>query len=221
MLSTDQILNVVNGLGKAGSKGRTMAARKANQYPMGRTGLTSAQQAFLDAADRVPQRQTAQYNHPGATAVVTVQSRGDGPLSPSELAWIDRLPNDPAQVPFTDAQRLLALANAVKRPDDQALMRSVAAPVQEYHDVNQAQTELANASAPLAGAPHETLGALADSIAATNQDLEPDEAVGRASRLLRDNGERRVREHAAALLAAQHQLQAVQAAAAHRVAVTR
>jgi hypothetical protein len=222
MLTTDQILAVVNGLGKAGTSGRTQALRRANRDPMGRSSLTQAQQAFLDAADDVPARQAVKYVHPGAVAPpVTGRSRGDAPLSPSELAWLDRLPRDPAQVPFSDAQRLLSLADAVKRPDDRTLLRSIAAPVQEHHDLNQALSNLSNVSTPPPAAPHETLGALADAIAATNQHLEPDEAVGRASELLRENGERRLRDHSLSVQQAQRHVDAVTTAASDRTAVTR
>jgi hypothetical protein len=220
MLTTDQILSVVNGLGRAGTKGRTQALRRANTQGPSRSTLTSAQNDFLAAADEVPLQDLVQYQHPRAAGALPARSRTD-PLSPSELAWLQRLPTDPAQIPFDDAQRLLALAASVTKPDDLRLVRSIAAPVQEFHDRKQAEAAIANASQPPIAAPGETLGALADAIAAEYDQLQPEEAISRAGEVLRSNGEQRLRDHNAALHAAWQQLDAVNAAAQDRQTVTR
>lgn len=221
MLSTSDVLSVVDGLDRPGrNAGRIRALRQANRRGM-TDDLSTSQRRFLDEAATTPgPDQPLKYVHPAATAVIS-RNRGDEPLSPSELEWLRRLPSDPAQVPFGDAQRVISLAATVKKPGDRTLVRSVAAPVIEYHDQQQAQLEIANASASPIPAPATALPALADAVAAGARDLHPHEALARAGEMLQARALKRATERAWQQTAAQGRLDKLNAAAAARTAVHR
>lgn len=222
MLSTDQISDVVRNLGATGNLGRTEALRRANRDGL-RSDLTMSQQRFLAAADQVHRDSTPpRYAHPAEAATFDARARGDKPLTPAELAWLSRLPSDPQDVSFDDARQVFSLLNSVAAPDEVRLLRSIADPIREFHDTMQAHADLARteASAPLA-APQETLPALADAVAAENDQLEPDEAVSRASRMLTDLGQQRLADHAQRLAAARARIDEVGQTTAKRLAVHR
>ncbi len=220
MLTADQTLDLVNRLGQAGLRGRTAALRRFNQTGMGSTNLTPAQLKFLDAVDKVAPVSRSTYAHP-AEAASFAPARENKPLTPSELAWLQRLPADPTKVPFADAQKLFTLVNSVQSPDDNQLLRSIADPVREYHDGKKAEVDLANASAPVPPAPHEALAAVADAVASELDQLEPHEVVARAGEMLHENGQRRVAEQHYKINTAQQRVDQLKAAAAARVAVHR
>lgn len=222
MLTTDDVLGVVNGLDRPGKNaGRIRALRMANKRGM-RSDLTDSQRRFLDAAAATPgPDRPAKYVHPGTTAMITRPNRGNTPLSDSELEWLRRLPADPSKIAFTDAQRLLGLAASVTKPDDRTLVRSIAAPVREYHDQQQAKLDVDNASTAPIPAPVETLPALADAVTAENDQLEPHEALARASELLRANAQQRSAERGWKQGDAQDRLDKLSHAATARTAVHR
>ena len=184
MLTPGEILGLlakpVNGT-QAG-KVEYLAQREARPNPAnGRP--TQSQRAFLDAMRRVPVRLgTAAYRHPETN----VQFRSsDDALTPAELAWLQRLPSDPAQVSYNDASALATLAKSVTGADAR-LVNSVWQPVKEYHDRNVARLQLESAAQPLPQIPSEALNALADAIQAHPQtsNLTPAEAIARACEML-------------------------------------
>lgn len=122
MLTSRQILDTVNALGPPGIRGRVETLRRANIDGI-RSDLTPSQAKFLDAAANTDVQQQRQgYAHPAAGVPSTAAVRGDKPLSPSELAWLQRLPADPSAVSYDDARRVFTLLNAVSGADDKALV---------------------------------------------------------------------------------------------------
>lgn len=221
MMTAEQVLEVVNNLGRAGQHGRAAAIRRSNTTAMHGSTLTLAQQRLLTDAEAVPVAPRLGYAHPAATARSAARVRGDKPLTPSELAWLQRLPADPTQIPHADATRLITLLQSVTSADDATLVRSIAAPVLEHHDGKQAEVDLANAQAPLVPAPASALPALADAIRDGHDQLMPDEILGRASTMMTKNGEQRRTQQAQRAADAQQTIDAVRSRAADRTAVHR
>lgn len=240
MLTSAQILETLSNLGAPGMAGRVSAMRRfAPNAPNGPGGsaLTPAQRDFLTAAAAVPIHTPATYDHPAASAALMIRTRGpernaanggsasitaasrDTALTQSEHAWLQRLPANPAAIPFDDAKTLAGLLQSVSRPDDLRLMHSIADPVLEYHDHQQAQVDLANATAPIEPAPHQALPALADAVAAENNQLEPDEVVNRAANLLRESGLQRLHQQTYKINDAQQRVDRLQATANARLAM--
>jgi hypothetical protein len=246
-LSSKQILDLIPPKPKAGLAGQLEGARRfapgANH--MGQHVLTSFERQFLAdiEASQSGRVRPENYTHPGTTAHMTI--RGDGPLTPTELAWLDRLPRDPAEVSYQDARALAGLAQALggyagingrvsgmraagddgpgpkATSADLRLVRAVWDPVRELHDRKQAEVNLANASASYPTIPASTEAALADAIHRENGDvLTREEAVTRAARLVRDARQARADQQARDRYQAETQLAAVNQAARDRVAVT-
>lgn len=156
-----------------------------------RAGRGSKAEAFLtdyaDGARAMPPPQV--YAHP---ADPPRTPRKDGPLSPVELAWIQRQfpPGfDPADVPLGDAKALAAMGATVpasQHPADARMVDAIWGPVKAHHDAGQAKVTIANASRPTPPIPSSALPALAESVAAEHPELQPAEALGRAHGLVRD-----------------------------------
>jgi hypothetical protein len=131
--------------------------------------LPRAQREFLEAVRDAPRRpSTAGVVHPEDEAGRAGNRRNkDEDLTPVELAWLQRLPLDPAAITFDDAVQLAALAGSVskmKTPASYRLVESVWRPVKDLHDERLAKAELDRARAPLPDLPHTTLEAIAASL---------------------------------------------------------
>ncbi len=187
---------------------------KAAYVTAGRSGRPSAeratpkQEAFATAYANMQLPDTQIHRHPAAGPL---PRREPGPLTPVELQWLGRFPSpvDPAAVTFEDAQALASMdsgVSALQHPADSRLLRSVWAPVRDHHDAKHAEAAIANATRPLPSLPSSTLGALADAIAAENDQLTPEEAVSRAGVMLREASIKREQARQAAIDAA-HELQ--------------
>lgn len=186
MLTTNEIVKLIasppNGL-TAG------ALAHFAQREHGKSTVT--QSAFLkDAQHQHPVGATPtpeSYNHPGRLAYHT-KPRPEGPLTPTELAWLGRLPDDPTKTSFDDAAALGQLAANISRmehPTDHRLVHSYWQPIADHHDTAEAEVALANARAvPLPPVPASTLPALAEAVAVEHPELSPGEATGRAKALL-------------------------------------
>lgn len=167
--------------------------------------------------------QAAKYVHPGEDPAVGAARPVTG-LSPADLAWLDRLPRDPAEMTYDDAVAVAAMhasLSSMTSPSDKRLVESVYRPVAELHDAAQAGTVLAQASAPLPPVPSSALPALTDAVAAEAPALTPEESVARASRLLGDALAARQAARDAKLAQAEAVVSQAQAATAARLAVRR
>jgi hypothetical protein len=230
-LTSDQVLQFVDRVGQRGVNALAWLARNQAKTPMNSTTLTPAQNALIAAVQAVPTERAPKYVHPAATASAarawlkrdpaTGQTVPRPPLTAAELAWLQRLPSDPSQVTFDDAQRLLQMMFEVSDPADVPLVRSIATPVRDYHDRQQARVDLEAAQRPRPQVPAEALPALADAIAAEHPELLPTEAVGRASTLLAERAQQRANEQAQKASQAQQRIDQIDTAARDRAAVHR
>lgn len=221
MLTTDEIAKVMANPGRKGTKGIIAALQRKNQQGM-RNNLSMNQRYFLADVQKQPvQAMAANYNHPADQLQPPAREE---PLSAAQVAWLTTRPADPAAVSYADAQEVFRLAQSAKgmqHRGDAPLIRSVADPLREFHDRNKAQAELAAAQQPLAPNPASALGALADAVAAEHEDLQPDEAITRASNMIQEIAQKRIAERSAKITAVQQRLADIDKAAADRVAVTR
>ncbi len=189
---------------------------------------TVKQSAFLKDMQQqrpVGTAPTAQaYEHPGRLAYHS-KPRPDGPLTPTELAWLQRLPADAALTPYDDAAALGQLAANISRsdhPTDHRLVHSYWQPVADHHDRNEANVTLANARAtPLPTPPSSTLPALAEVVTVEHPELSPGEATGRAKVMIDQAVAKRSDARAQAIADAQDTLAALDDATPTRSAVTR
>lgn len=220
-MSSRQILDTITApqVSAVAQGGLMYAGRRDG---MGGTDLTPRQRQFVADLTNVKQHAPQSTAHPAQGPAN--QIRKPGPLQPAEVAWLQRFPSpvDPTAVAFQDAQALASMASSVdvtKHPGDARLVSSIWRPVGDYHDHRAAQAAMANANAPLPELPASTLGALADAIAAETPQLTPEEAVGRAGRMLSDATTKRQTARDAAIAAAQAQQAAVDASVHTRTAV--
>ncbi|MGI8578637.1 MAG: hypothetical protein ACR2KG_12170 [Nocardioidaceae bacterium] len=167
----------------------------------------SAQRRFLgEFVDTARNTQPpTMYDHP---ANGPAGHRKEGPLSATELAWLERqFPRDvnPADVSHSDAAALAQLARAVpasKHPADSRLVDAAWQPVKDYHDKQAAKVAASNAGMPMPPIPSSALGAYAEAVSAETPQLRPEEALGRAGQLVRDAAAKREQSRHAALDAA-------------------
>lgn len=225
MLKSHEVLNLVDAVlqRSPGMGGRLEAIRRANRTPMNADTLTPNQTRLVrevqDAQEGAarPER----YDHPGATA--SYSAPRTTPLTPAELAWLDRLPRDPSLISHADAKTLATLTSSLRGTEttaDSRLLRSIFAPVREMHDRNQAEVDLRNAQHQQPPIPSTALGALADAIHAETPDLEHGEALTRSSKLLQAAADKRANARALAVQQAQDKLDAAKEQTRARTAVT-
>jgi len=228
MLSSQQILDVVGAEPSGLLAGKVAYLRHSLQTRMGgRTGPDSHHQFLGDVAEQcanVNPNPTASYQHPADDHRVRAAKPSDG-LSASDLAWINRLPSDPAQVSHDDAIQLAGLAAGLtgvqSNPSDARLISSVWSPVREIHDANAARAALAAAQTSPPPVPSSAVRALADAIAAETPELTPTEALSRAGSQLRDTLDNRIGARQQKVLDARAAIARASEAAAVRTATTR
>lgn len=234
MLSSTRILDLIADLPRGGLNGKVRAvarfegqARWAGDRTMA-AGPSAKQDAFLREMYDRPEPKTMTYRHPGIDAMSRPRSSGrsgesSAPLTATELAWLQRLSADPAQVSYDDAVALASMAKDSGMPAaDRRLVSAVWLPVAERHDLAAARVALANAEAAVPPPiPHVARAALAESISAETPGLTPDEASGRAAAAIQEAETKRHRAAATRVADAEAQLAAAQAAPARRTATTR
>jgi len=164
------------------------------------------------------------YRHPGNDPKAHAPGRGGTPLSPSDLAWIGRLPTDPTKMPYDDAVQLAGLSASLagtQHASDARLVDSVWKPVQEVHDAGAARVALDQAQRSVPDVPSSAVRALADSIAAEVPNLQPAEALSRASTQLREALDKRATVRQQKVLDARAAIARASEAASLRTATTR
>ena len=145
-------------------------------------GGTPKQRQFLADLYATPAPETTVYQHPENkvdAAVAGSDAHRTEPLTPTELAWLQRLPADPRDITPDDAIALGTLARTIspmRSPMDAKLVDSYWQPVKRHHDTEQAKTDIANADrAKTEVIPSTALGALVEAIAA-EKGLTPQQA---------------------------------------------
>lgn len=218
MLTSKEIIDTLATAHTPAGQGRLLhLARKERRMS---SAPSAAHRQFVADAQQMPMAQPEPaYPHP---AINVVSRPHPGPLQPSEMAWLQRIPADPSTVPHEDAKALAGLAASVsstQHPADARLIHSVWQPVKEFHDANAAQVDLRNAQQPLPPIPSSALSALAEAIAAETPALRPDEALTRASEAITAASTRRQGEREQAVANAHAVIERGRAAAAQRTAV--
>ncbi len=227
-MQTHHVLGLVDAVLKRspGMDGRLEAIRRAHRTPMRGSTLTPNQTRLVrevqdTAKDTTPPPE--RYTHPAATA--SYAPARTTPLTPAELAWLDRLPRDPSQVSFEDAKTLATLTSSMRggtgTTADRRLLQSITGPVMEIHDRNAAEVDLRNAQQAQPPIPASALGALGDAVLAETPDLEPGEALARASKLLQAAADKRANDRALVVQQAQDKITAAKERTRARTAVTR
>lgn len=222
MLKTHEITDLVSKpitpvvVGKV----RFLAARENRNFATS----TPAQRGFLDnlANQPLPASTAVEYQHPAAPPLP--RRPADTPLSASELAWLQRLPADPTQVPHDDARTLASMATSLSpltNTADHRLVTSIWDPVREFHDGNVARLQVQAANQPPPPIPPSALNALADAVAAENTQLAPHEAIGRASEMLSAAAATRNAAHQQRISDAATRAAAIAESARQRTAVTK
>jgi hypothetical protein len=145
------------------------AKNRLHHYSKPGNYLPAAQRKLLQAvADSKRVRNASRVSHPDDESRRQQYRRDkDEDLSPVELAWLQRLPLDPAAVTFDDAAQLAALANSVsqtKTPASYRLVESVWRPVKQLHDERVAKARVEHAREPLTELPDVTLDAIVDAL---------------------------------------------------------
>ncbi len=223
MLSSAEIVKAVTSTPSGGSAGSLafLAHREKGK-------ATVKQSAFLKDAQQqrpVGAAPTAQtYQHPGSLAYRT-KPRPDGALTAVEMAWLQRLPDDPTKTNFDDAAALGQLAAGVSKmqhPVDARLVGSYWQPVADHHDAAEAEVALSNArSTSLPTPPSSTMSALVEAVAHEHPELSAGEAAGRATTMLDQAVTKRADSRAQAIADAKDKLAALGDAARARGATTR
>ncbi|MDQ6746901.1 MAG: hypothetical protein M3010_02160 [Candidatus Dormibacteraeota bacterium] len=227
MLPSRTILDLVSQPPSLGLKGKIAYHQRAQRTSMNAFNGPSSHQRFLDdlaaQCETLPPPTATASGHPADDPRARSVKPVDG-LAPSDLAWLTRLPADPAQVPYDDAVSLASLASglsAFKYPSDARLLQSVWQPVKEIHDANAARVALDQAQTPVPSVPSSALSALTDAIAAEVPQLDSTEAVARAGAQLRDTLDKRTAARDTKIMDARAAIAAASEAAARRTAVTR
>ncbi|WP_157720033.1 hypothetical protein [Microlunatus sagamiharensis] len=129
--------------------------------------------------------QVTNYDNP--VRRVSIRPGKARPLDAADLAWIQRLPADPAKISPEDVQALKGMASqAAMGTSDHRLIRAVLGPVETYHAKREAEANLANLSRPLTQIPANAADALSAILAREVPDLRDDERYSRASAMVRD-----------------------------------
>lgn len=219
MLSSANITNMIATPATAMNQGKAAFHRQQGKRPGNMH--TPKQNAFLHDFKNLPIPQRREYAHP--ERMPTGAKRGDTPLSPVELAWLQRLPQDPTQVPFRDAQTLAGLSQAIRpstNPADARFVASVWEPVKDIHDRAESAVRAENAAQPLPPIPSSALGALADAIMHETPDLTPGEALARASAVISEAQTTRQAAQQKAVDAAENQKMEISARHYNRTVTT-
>lgn len=140
------------------------------------------QRAALDRRLAVNAREVpASYRLPWSDVA---PPRVRGPLSTADLAWIERLPDDPAKVTDHDARELARLQLQVDGHDGERLVAAVFGPVRRLHEQRHAASELEAVRVREPNLPNSAAdvlaGPLADALQAEQPDLSESEASQRA-----------------------------------------
>ena len=177
MLTSTDIVNLTTTPRGGLHRGKVEYHRAKLQTP--RNSEETAQRALLDHLAAQPAEGSMQaYPHPGDNPVPNLPAQ----LSASDLAWLQRLPAEPRDIPYQDGRVLAGMAQATTLGSaDRRLVDSIYNPVKQIHDVGQAKAQLANAdAAAVPTPPAATHAVLASAIAREMPMLNPDEVSSRA-----------------------------------------
>lgn len=205
-LTTKDVLSLLDG--KQMTQGRALGHLRRGSRPG--HSLPRAQLDFVKAVYESYQRKPkgeAVPAHPEKTSIRHRYRReSDGELTPVELAWLDRLPRDPAKVRFEDAERLAALAGSIsemRSPQSARLVNSIWEPVKALHDHRVAAADLERAKRPLPAVPEQVTDALIDALSVDHPGVPRAALHVQANEMLAKVRDERQQRHADGLRHAQ------------------
>lgn len=204
MLTSQQILAMIKAPSTGVSAGRAQYA--ASREARDTRGLRSHRE-FAEAMARLPVPQpVTTVRHP--TDALRGQDRRHRELTPSDLVWLQRLPQNPADISFADATTLAAMAKGLAQhqpagSSDRRLIDSIWRPVRKHYDVQVADAAVRNTEQRPPEIPSSALQALVDAL---RVELPPEfsdaEVVSRASETLSGALEERSVDHGMRAMAA-------------------
>ena len=219
-LSSKQIVSLLGNRSSRSLSGSIEAAKRfgmTNATAYGPSiGGPVEQRTFLDDMQQLRSETPPaddRYLHPGQAAGA-VAPGSDKPLSPADLAWLQRLPRDPAAITWEDARDVAKLAQSIGKftnPSDARLVHSIWEPLRVLHDRRLAQAELKAAEQPLPKVPSSAVGALATALQAELPQHSADEVMTRTERMLNDLLSEREANRAGRISAAKATIAAVDA----------
>jgi hypothetical protein len=135
------------------------------------------------------------------------------PLSPADIAWIDRLPKEPTEISAEDLRTLTTLAGRAASEGDRRLLETILGPIRAHHDRLERRSRLEDTIAK-ASRPHQRNGdveglaisVLAERLHQETPELTEGEAEARARQALRERWDRAEQLRQEKLRAAKEQL---------------
>ena len=171
------------------------------------SGVTTARRAYLQSVCNQGLAAASPGSgprHPEDMVGRSVDRKQDA-LAASDIAWLNRLPSDPAAVSVEDAatvrKMLTALRAGHSSQSDQRLVMTYWEPIKQHHDKLRAEHNLDLASRPLPDPyAHGSIAAVAEAMEAEEPGLDPEytgikarKAIDAAAQALAAERDRRIR----------------------------
>jgi hypothetical protein len=135
------------------------------------------------------------------------------PLSPADIAWLDRLPEDPIEISPEDLRTITAMAGRAASDGDRRLLETILGPVRAHHDRLERRSRLQD-TITKASRSHQrskdvedlAVSVLAERLHQETPELSGAEAESRARQALRERWDRAEHQRQEKLRAAKEQL---------------
>jgi hypothetical protein len=132
-----------------------------------------------------------------ATVVEAPDSVERTPLSPADIAWLDRLPKEPTEIDAKDLRTLTAMAGRAASDGDRRLLETILSPIRAHHDRLERRSRLQDTITE-ASRPHQrnkdveqlAISVLAERLRQETPELTEAEAEARARQALRERWDR-------------------------------
>jgi hypothetical protein len=135
------------------------------------------------------------------------------PLSPADIAWLDRLPKEPTEISSEDLRTLTTMAGRAASDGDRRLLETILGPVRAHHDRLERRSRLEDtiAKASLShqrdkDVEHLAISVLAERLHQETPELTEGEAEARARQALRERWDRAEHQRQEKLRIAKEQL---------------
>jgi len=166
-----------------------MAIHSRLNRPPVRDRVTKQREYLGQLLEEPRETASGSYDHP-RDGVSHHVDRTKTELFPSDIAWLDRLPKDPAKVSVEDARTLRSLLDSLKlgraSESDRRLVLMQWNPIKALHDRAEAEHNLQLASQPLPSVTSAAVSAIAEAL--LNEDPSLDEEIaGIHARRMLDN----------------------------------
>jgi hypothetical protein len=225
-LSSEQILDLAGAdLTTPAGRGAVIARARFDTPPNSperrlAEALRAAAPEFTEEERREMQRRLDSTSVAGprnpAAVVEVPESVQRVPLSPADIAWLGRLPEDPLAISADDLRTLTSLAGRAASEGERRLLETILGPIRQHHE-RQEQRERLEESIAKMSRRHErsreledlAVFVLAERLRQEIPELTEGEAEGRARAALRDRWDRAERQRQEKLQAAKEQLVAL------------